>query len=166
MKPAIDWFLDPLAKFGASSGLKANSGGTTNVLKRGIDYHRWVYKTMEVHCKLNLPEWTLLIEPWFRTVKWDRRSPDAVLLHPDTGRAVVVEVKLNWKEQRDEKLLAEYLPIVSSALGVRTYPLMLTNCVRKLKHEPLLGLSHLLAPLTWTPAKPTPTLLLPKRGRA
>lgn len=162
MKTLDKWFLMENASFGASSNMKASKD--VGVIKRGIEYHRWVYKTLKLQCDLNHGDKELVIEPWFRTAQWKQRSPDALLIDHASKKALVIEVKLNWKDGRDEKLLQEYLPIVSSALEVETYPLLITNNIRGLAYPPLLGVRNLLEPFSWTPAKATPVLLMPKRG--
>ena len=69
------------------------------------------------------------------------RSPDAVLLHPETSTGVVVEVKLNWQNGRDKKLIDEYLGIAKSAFGLDcVWPLLVTQNLRGYQHPPLLGL--------------------------
>ena len=164
MKPLQEWFINPAGRFGASSGLQASSDGTTKVLKRGIDYHRWVYKTMRTQHEFSKSPHELLIEPWFRTRKWDQRSPDMVLVDHEAKRALVIEVKLNWKAGREQKLLNEYLPIVASAFRVETKPVLLTNCLRGWDGPVLLGLRQLPLAWDWKTGDELPVLLLPKRG--
>lgn len=165
MKTLEKWFYMEKGKFGASSALKASGSGREKVLKRGIDYHRWVYKMLDVHCKVNFPDNLLLIEPWFRTAKWAQRSPDAVLIDANKEWALVIEVKLNWKVTRDAKLLDEYVPIVQNVFDVgKVKPLLITNNLRGLSYQPLLGLGPMLSALEWEVTDPTPVMLLPKAG--
>lgn len=156
------WIHRPGASFGASSTMKASKA--TGVIKKGIDYHRWVYKTLQLQCRLNHPEWKLHIEPWFRNMAYKERSPDAVLVNEASGRALVIEVKLNWESSRDAKLINEYLPIVRSAFDVATWPLLIVGHLRGFGGEALLGLGGMMSALTWAKPQPTPVLLLPKRG--
>lgn len=157
MRTTEPWFLTA-GRLGASTN---TSKASSHAIQAGIRYHRRIYETLKLHCLFQLPSWRLLIEPWFRTAAYKLRSPDAVLVDDVAGYAIVIEVKKNWRDGRDVKLLDEYLPIVRSALAVDTYPLMLVGNVRGLKHEPLTSFSQLLSPLNWTPGQPTPTLLKP-----
>lgn len=165
MQTVEQWYHRPGASFGASSNLAASKA--TGVIKRGIDYHRWVYKTLQAHASVSWPEWRLLIEPWFRSHSWKERSPDSVLINEAEGIGLVVEVKLNWEKTRDGKLVNEYLPIVRSAFGLeRVLPCLLVGDLRGYSGSPLLGLGQLMKALEWAKPMPTPVLLLPKRGRA
>ena len=85
-----------------------------------------------------------------------------MLLDADAQRALVIEVKLNWKDGRDQKLIEEYLPLVRSAFGVATFPLLITANVRGLQHKPMTSFTELVACYDWRPGDPTPVLLLPK----
>ena len=154
MKAIEPWFLTS-DRMGAST----NKGATNAAIAAGIRYHKRMYKTFKLQCAINFPEWKLMIEPWFRTAAYKLRSPDSVLVDEAGKRAIVIEVKKNWQDGRDVKLLDEYLPIVQSALGVKTYPLMVVGNVRGLKHAPLLSFKDILLPLDWKPGMPTPTLL-------
>lgn len=158
MKLLENWRHDELARLGAST----NSGKAHNhAIAAGIAYHRKFYKTLQVHAMLSLPGWQVFIEPWFKSATGRLRSPDAVLLNRATEQAVVVEVKKNWADGRDVKLLDEYLPIAKSAFSVPTFPLMVVGNVRGLKHRPLTSMGKLLTALDWLPGDPTPTLLKP-----
>jgi hypothetical protein len=159
MRSAEQWYHSEKALMGASTNTKK---ATNSAIEAGIRYHRRIYKLLKLHCALSLPEWKLYVEPWFHTAgKAKLRSPDAVLVQADRKIALVIEVKKNWESGRDRKLLDEYLPIVSSAFGVRTFPLMLVGNVRGLKHEPIKSMAGLLLPLGWLASDPTPTLLVP-----
>jgi predicted nuclease of restriction endonuclease-like RecB superfamily len=154
MKTLERWFLTD-TKMGASTN---TSKATNSAIEAGIRYHRKMYKLLAAHIAMSLPNWGLYIEPWFKSESQKLRSPDAVLRSDDL--AIVVEVKKNWQDGRDVKLLDEYLPLVASAFGVKTRPLMIVGNVRGLKHKPLLSLADIIAvPSAWTPGKPTPTLL-------
>jgi hypothetical protein len=154
------WKHEPSYRLGASTGAKS-----TGVKQRGNNYHRKVYKTLALFAEINLPGWKWLDEPWFRKLDnggvrmW--RSPDGLLLHPESNTAVVVEVKLNWKDGRDRKLLDEYLPIVTNAFQLDTaWPLLITQCLRGYEHPPLLGLRQWEKCQSWLPGEPTPVMLL------
>lgn len=157
MKTLEEWMLTE-TRMGAST----NKGATNSAILAGIRYHKRIYKTMAVHVALSMPNWTLMVEPWFKAKVSQRlRSPDMVLRNDAKGLAIIIEVKKNWKDGRDVKLLEEYLPIVRSALGLRTYPLMLVGNVRGLAHEPLTSMAEITEALAWTLGQPTPTLLKP-----
>jgi len=156
MKATERWFLTD-TKMGASTNV---SKATNSAIEAGIRYHRKMYKTLGLHCKMALPDWLLMIEPWFKSESQKLRSPDAVLVHKARSIGVVIEVKKNWGDGKDTKLLQEYLPLCASALGVKTFPLMLVGNVRGLPHEAFTSMAKLIdEPLAWTPGKPTPTLL-------
>jgi hypothetical protein len=158
-----------MEKAALGAGTKATTAGDNEAIKRGNKYHAHIYKVLRLEWILNyIPAespWELVIEPWFRTAKWKLRSPDTVLLNKRDGLAVVVEVKMNWKDGRDVKLLTEYLPIVKSAYDLkRTFPALITGNVRGLRHPPLLSLADLIpAALGWKPGLATPTLLHVKK---
>lgn len=158
MKAAAQWKHEALMRMGASVKTTAKKGSK----KRGQDYHRRVYRELN---QLLLPEHgvQLLIEPWFRCLtKPKMRSPDAVIRLPEANCAVVVEVKLNWKDGRDVKLIDEYLPIVQCAFGLEVaWPLLITQCLRGAPQKPLLGLKRWEDAMTWQPGEPTPLMLVP-----
>lgn len=90
------------------------------------------------------------------------RSPDSVILLPEANVGIVCEVKLNWKDGRDTKLLKEYLPIVANAHKLdMCWPLMITHCLWGYKHPPLLGLRKWEECMAWQPGDPTPVMLVP-----
>lgn len=160
MKPERRWVHVPLQRMGASTGAKS-----TGVKERGNAYHRKIYRLLNVHARCSMPGWWLYVEPWFREVGnggvRKQRSPDAVLVHEDTSTAVVVEVKLNWKDGRDTKLINEYLPIVVSAFQLEcAWPLLITQNLRGYQHPPLFSLSQFDRAMTWQPGTPTPLMLL------
>lgn len=159
MKALHQWRYKPDFKLGAS----ANAKSKNNAALRGIRYHQRVYKQLAA---ATTPPDDLLIEPWFKRVddqpRPTMRSPDAVLRFADGSGAIVIEVKLNWRDGRDEKLLYEYLPIVRSAFDVDVvWPLLITSCLRGYNHPPLLGLQQFDECLAWEPGRPTPLMLLP-----
>lgn len=141
-----------------------NSCGNKSII-RGLAYHRRVYGKLEAHCRANAElGFEFHEEPWLRRVKPAKKmcQPDGVLLDQFTSGALVVEVKLNWKDGRDEKLIDLYLGAVKSAFGVvMTWPLLITKNVRGYKGQPLLGLSQLERAFSWKPGDLTPVLLLP-----
>ncbi len=152
------WQHRPSYSLGASAANKSKN----NAAQRGINYHRRVYRILE---GIVSPEDQLLIEPWFRRIDDQprdyMRSPDAVLRYPDQT-ALVIEVKLNWEKGKDEKLLCEYLPIVTSAFELTcVWPLLIVGCLRNLPTPPLLGLQQLEDALAWAPGMPTPVMLIP-----
>jgi hypothetical protein len=156
MVPTERWKRDPGMKVGAAYGAKA-----TGSKQRGIRYHNKVYAQL---IKLLRPEpgVKLLIEPWYKCLTAPRmRSPDSVILLPDVSAAVVVEVKLNWKDGRDVKLIDEYLPIVKAAEEVdMVWPLLITQCLRGAQQPPLLGLRRWEDAMSWQPGDPTPLMLV------
>lgn len=107
-------------------------------------------------------DWRVLIEPWYRKLGENRfRQPDAVLLYPEESIGIVVEVKLNWKDGRDIKLIDEYLPIVRSAEKLEVvYPLLITQCLRGWQGKPILRLEDFHHCQHWQPGDVTPLMLL------
>lgn len=162
MKTLHPWKFEENARLGASTGYKSKTGS----IAAGIRYHRGVYEQLRKFCKTNLPGHKLYIEPWFRNkVTQSLRSPDAVLVDPALNTAIVIEVKMNWKDGRDKKLLDEYLPIVQSAFALdTTWPLLITGNVRGIPRGtfPLLGLKQIEDCLTWFPGQATPIMLVLK----
>lgn len=112
---------------------------------------------------LGLPNWRVLVEPWYRNLDTRKfRQPDAVLLYPAERVGVVVEVKLNWKDGRDIKLIDEYLPIVKQAEQLEVvYPLLITKCLRGWQGQPILHLEKFTDCQSWQPGDVTPLMLLP-----
>lgn len=161
MKAVYPWRHRPAYRLGADMGSKSSNNAAT----RGIAYHRRVYRALEALLPTLDPEAELLLEPWFEQidglVKKTMRQPDAVIRYPD-GTGIIIEVKMNWKDGRDEKLIREYLPIVSSAFNLDVvWPLLITSCLRGYNHPPLLGLRSYSKCLDWQPGDPTPLLLHP-----
>lgn len=159
MKSRYPWRHREGFKLGAGSDSKSKNSAAA----RGIAYHKRVYRLLKQQL---VAEGQLHIEPWFEAidgqVKRTMRSPDAVILYPEEACAIVVEVKMNWADGRDEKLINEYLPIVASAFRLdTTFPLLITSCLRGYPHSPLLGLQQFDQCLSWSPGRPTPLLLLP-----
>lgn len=124
---------------------------------RGVKYHERVYRELR---KTGLK---LHVEPWLRHIGSGMlRQPDAVALLP--RMALVIEVKMNWRRGRDQKLRDTYLQAVQDAFEVeRTRPLMIVQCVRGLLkgevHRNML--EAMKASITWEPKLPVPVLLLP-----
>jgi len=158
MKMLHQWKHEPTMRLGASVKVTASSGSK----KRGQEYHRRIYKDLRKHLA-NEPGVELLEEPWFRNLKMAMmRSPDAVIKLPEANVAIVVEIKLNWKDGRDIKLIDEYLPIVKNAFQLdETWPLLITRCLRGYAHPPLLGLKRWEDAMIWLPGDPTPVMLVP-----
>lgn len=156
MLAAEQWYHMENARLGASTGAKT----TDATLAKGNAYHRNIYTRLRSAIPDLLPDYRLLIEPWFRDFNWKQRSPDAVALAED--HAFVIEVKLNWRDGRDVKLIDEYLPIVRSAFALpEVSPVLITADLRGYKHPPLLGLPQLPLSRSWKPSLPTPVLLVP-----
>lgn len=159
MRTLHDWQHRPDWKIGANMGSKSNNSAAN----RGIAYHQRVYRLLLAKLK---HEADLLIEPWFERIddqpRRTMRQPDAIIRYlPES--AIVVEVKLNWRDGRDDKLLNEYLPIVRNALKLDVvWPLLITRNLRGYDAaKPLLGLGAIDDCLAWEPGLPTPVLLLP-----
>jgi hypothetical protein len=158
------WQLVP----GFNIGTAANTASSNKSIIRGLAYHNKVYKALRALVAAN-PEsgFELYVEPWFRELHpRDGRSrcamcqPDAVLVDKFTGGGLVVEVKLNWKDGRDEKLLNLYLAAAKSAFGLEeTWPVLVTRNVRGYKGQALLGLKKLEEAFKWRPGQLTPVLL-------
>lgn len=162
MKTLDRWEYRPTKATGAAHGKGSKSGN--KAAARGIAYHRKFYKTVRDTVPRLFPEQKFYIEPWFQNTRTDRfRSPDAVLVDPVNNTAVVIEVKMNWKDGRDEKLIQEYLPIVKSAFELDCcWPLLVTQNLRGYTHPPLLwtpDCSPLTECLSWFPGEPTPLAL-------
>lgn len=155
MKPIEQWKLEPGMRVGAAYGAKA-----TGCKARGIRYHRTVYDRLRKSLK-DESGLKLLVEPWYRCLTRPRmRSPDSVILLEHIDAAIVVEVKLNWKDGRDTKLLDEYLPIVKAAHKLDVvWPLLITQCLRGYPHPPIIGLKRWEDAMVWQPGDPTPLML-------
>jgi len=145
-------------RMGASVRVTAKAGSK----KRGQEYHRRIYRLLQNALRAEA-DLRLLIEPWYKCLTMPKmRSPDAVILIPEASMAIVVEVKLNWKDGRDIKLIDEYLPIVTNAHGLdMASPLLITHCLRGYQHPPLLGLKKWDEAMIWQPGDPTPVMLVP-----
>lgn len=158
MKTLHQWKHEPTMRLGAGTKVTAKSGSK----RRGQEYHRRVYKLMSAHLA-NEAGVVWMEEPWFRNLKVAMfRQPDGVIHLPEANVAVVVEVKLNWKDGRDVKLIDEYLAIVKSALQLdATWPLFITRCLRGCPTPPLLGLKQWENVMAWVPGDPTPVMLVP-----
>lgn len=149
-------------------GSRSNTASKNKSIVRGLAYHRKVYRLLESWQRVSAPEQQLFIEPWLRLVKADRKGkrrccqPDAVVIDPISQTGIVIEVKLNWKDGRDEKLLGTYLDAVQAAFDLKaTWPALITSNIRGLLHQPRLGLGSLLTCDNWNPGDPTPVILVP-----
>jgi len=158
------WQLVP----GFNIGTGANTASKNKSIIRGIAYHNKVYRALRALVKENPDSgFELYIEPWFRELhprpgksRCAMCQPDAVLVDKFTGGGIVIEVKLNWKDGRDEKLLNLYLGASRSALGLEeTWPVLVTRNVRGYTGTPLLGLKRLEDAFKWRPGMITPVLL-------
>jgi hypothetical protein len=145
---------------GISIGSHNNTASNNKSIRRGLAYHRRVYKALR---DWRPADQQLLIEPWLRCQRTRKlRQPDAILRDHLSNTAIVIEVKMNWKDGRDEKLINEYLEAAKSALGVeQTWPALITSNVRGYRGQPLLGLGALLDCCSWVPGDLTPVVLLP-----
>lgn len=150
-------------------GSRSNTASKNKSIVRGLAYHRRIYRLLESWQRVSAPEQQLYIEPWLRRLAPDPKTgkrpccqPDFVVIDPSTDTGIAGEVKLNWKDGRDEKLLGLYLDAVQAAFDLRAvWPALITSNVRGLRHEPRLGLGSLLACDDWTRGAPTPVILVP-----
>lgn len=155
------WMRTEQIAFGAAKGAK----GGNSAQARGIAYHNRVYKLLRLNfVLLGKSDWKLLVEPWYKSTKMKMRSPDSVALRYDeegnVTDALVIEVKMNWKDGRDEKLLMEYVPIVSQVYGVKAKPLLIVGNLRGCSVKPLHGLADMWKALSWRSGDPTPVSLV------
>lgn len=159
MLAAERWRWEKDVKFGASTGVKGNNHAT----KAGNAYHRKVFRTLAAEVALNHPARRLLVEPWLRSAPSQRLcSPDTVLLDEEAGLGIVIEVKKNWRDGKDQKLLDLYLPACRSAFGLEVVkPLVIVGNARGLAYEAWTSLQRLEDVLSWRPGDLTPVLLLP-----
>lgn len=161
MKPIGTWIRKApnFMRIGASQGCRAKGSK-----KRGIEYHRRAYRSLRSNCIPALgPGWELLVEPWYKRLgqKPAFRQPDAVLIHKASKTGIVVEVKLNWKDGRDIKLIDEYLPIVRQAEDLEVvWPLLITQCLRGWQGQPILCFEDIHRCQSWQPGDETPLMLL------
>lgn len=156
MKALNKWRHLPNDRFGASTGCKGSGAKG-----RGLAYHRKVFRELRKMYPL-VGDQRLLIEPWYReeSKKGTLRSPDSVLIDEELRVGLVIEVKLNWKDGRDVKLIDEYLPIVRSAHELDiVWPVLITQCLRGYEHPPLKGMNQLDLARAWRVGDPTPVLL-------
>jgi hypothetical protein len=149
-------------------GSRSNSASKNKSIVRGLAYHRKVYRLLESWRKISAPEQHLYIEPWLRSVVPNAKGkrpccqPDAVIVDPASETAIVIEVKLNWKDGRDDKLINLYLDAVKAAFGLKeTWPALITSNIRGYEGQPRLGLGSLLTCDYWTPGDLTPVILVP-----
>lgn len=100
------------------------------IQREGLRYEKKVQLAL---AKLGRAQgWTVEPNPWFRYKKTSRSQkfshcqPDA-LIHDLGPHVVVVEIKLAATPLALEKLESLYVPIVASALGLPTKPLIITR---------------------------------------
>lgn len=150
------WRYTQKLKIGCDQGAKGSNSAAT----RGIAYHRKVFKALEAN---PIPGMELMVEPWFQKVDKNRFcQPDSLFIDHAARTALVIEVKMNWKDGRDEKLHELYLPVVRNAFDLDiVWPLLITQNIRGYEHPPLLGLDEMVEAMAWTPNQPTPLLLYP-----
>lgn len=150
-------------------GSRSNTASKNKSIVRGLAYHRKIYKLLEKWRKISAPEQQLFVEPWLRLInpcsKCGKRhccQPDAVVVDSASNTGIVIEVKLNWKDGRDEKLLNTYLDAARAAFGLElTWPALITSNIRGLSYQPRLGLGSLLHCDDWSPGDRTPVILVP-----
>ena len=154
------WKLD----FNCRIGSAANTASKNKSIVNGLRYHRRIYKLLHQHVALSVPDQKLYVEPWLRHPEKGMRQPDAVLVDEISQTGIVIEVKMNWKDGRDETLINVYLDAVKEAFNLEmTWPALITSNVRGLPREnrPRLGLSQLLGCAEWEPGDHTPVILVP-----
>lgn len=127
---------------------------------KGTKYHERVYRT------LRRTDLKLHVEPWLRHVRLGTlRQPDAVVLLGSPAMcAIVIEVKMNWRRGRDQKLRDTYLQAVKDAFGVKyVVPLMIVQCVRGAVRGEIFKdtLTAMQRAMMWQSPEPTPVLLMP-----
>lgn len=147
-------------------GAQGHGKSLNKAAERGNAYHRKVYGLLQRHFALSNVNHTLLVEPWFRSHNFGgkkvMRQPDAVLMYPEDNTSIVIEVKMNWAKDRDDKLLHEYLPIVKTALKQdEVWPLMIVGNVRDYKGPLIHSLHKLDECLAWMPGDLPHMLLIP-----
>lgn len=144
-------------------GSRSNTASKNKSIVRGLAYHRKVYRLLENWQRISAPEQQLHVEPWLRhSVTRKCCQPDFVVVDPITNTGIAGEVKLNWKDGRDEKLLALYIDAVREAFALRhVWPALVTSNLRGYAHPPLLGLGSLLSVDNWDRGNPTPLILVP-----
>lgn len=147
-------------KKGYGLGCSHGAKGSNKAANRGIAYHNKIFRKLEASPPADL---TPLIEPWLQEIGTGKFcQPDAILFDHDENAAIVVEVKMNWKDGRDEKLLDLYLPAVKSAFALdMVWPLLVTSNLRGWPHPPLLGLGAAVDAMAWELGAHTPVLLQP-----
>lgn len=154
------WEHRPSTQIGAAFSSKSSN----RAAQRGIAYHRKFYRELKALEDSGALDFRLLVEPWFRNLKTKKMcSPDTVLIDESDNTGIVVEVKMNWKDGRDEKLINQYLPVVKTAFGLdQVWPLLVTSNVRGYEGKPLLwnrSLDPLCECLSWHPGSQTPVAL-------
>lgn len=144
-------------------GSRSNTASKNKSIVRGLAYHRKIYKLLAQWQRISAPEQTIHIEPWLRNLKTRKCcQPDFVLEDKTTQTAIVGEVKLNWKDGRDEKLINLYLDAARVAFGlIGVWPVLITSNIRGLHYSPRLGLGSMLNCDDWEPGAPTPIILVP-----
>lgn len=143
-------------------GSQSNYRCANKSIMRGLAYHRKLYKLLEAWQRVSAPELELHVEPWLKHSKTGQRlQPDAVIVDPASRTGYAVEVKLNWKDGRDEKLIRSYIPAVCEAFSLScVWPVLITSNVAGLKQEPRLGLGAIEDCCAWQVGEPTPVLLV------
>lgn len=142
-------------------GTSSNTATNNKSIKRGLAYHNKVYRAIRKHLQDAGNGYYAQIEPWLRRSRDDLlRQPDAVLIDAISNTGIVVEVKLNWRDGRDKKLLEIYLEAAQSAFELdEVWPLVITSNIRGYKGRPILGIENFEDCLEWTPDDLTPVLL-------
>lgn len=144
-------------------GTRSNTATNNKSIKRGLAYHNKVYRLLRNHLRETNSGYYAEIEPWLRRSHDDLlRQPDAVLIDTISNTGIVIEVKLNWRDGRDKKLLEIYLEAAQSAFELdEVWPLVITSNIRGYKGRAILGIENIEDCLEWTPDDLTPVLLQP-----
>ncbi len=95
---------------------------TTESQKLGLRYEKKVVRALLARgCDLEH-------NPWFGG-DWGVCCPDVVVYELCKNRAIVIEVKLSYTPEALKKLVELYCPVVESAVGLRTFPLVICKNV-------------------------------------
>lgn len=161
-KPSLNtdvWHREPENQIGTRAHSRVKTKNKSII--RGIAYHNRVYRALREIFKL--PDHSLHIEPWLRNQRTRALcQPDALLVDPMTHTGIVIEVKMNWKDGRDIKLIDLYLHAAQSAFGlVEVWPALITSNIQGYLGQPRLGLSTIPSCEDWQPGDITPLVLHP-----
>lgn len=102
------------------------SKGRTQAQKQGYRYENRVARELLAHA--NRGHFTRLEHnPWFsfRDIYGSGNCSPDFLLWIDQATVIIVEVKLTWVEVAAHKLAELYYPVITEALGVNAWPLII-----------------------------------------